>query len=78
MIELAYCLGSFEGLRFIVTIISFGGWVGTFNLDYYTVSALGHISYINTYTVKPLYSDTLYRNNLHVVIKNFGPNLDQL
>lgn len=27
---------------------------------------------------KPLYSDTLYKNNFRVVIKIYGPNLDQL
>lgn len=30
------------------------------------------------HTIKPLYSDTLYKNNLFLVIKNFDPNLDQL
>lgn len=29
-------------------------------------------------TGKPLYSDILYRNNLYVVIKNFGLYFDQL
>ena len=29
-------------------------------------------------TVEPPYSDTLYKNNLHIIIKNYSPNLGQL